>query len=60
MGSERGSSTRKGPRKIKGRRVGCWRAAEQRDEELEDMVRKGVGRGKDGYMGNHGKEDRGG
>lgn len=40
--------------------MGCWRAAEQRDEELGDMVRKGVGRGKDGYMGNHGKEDRGG
>lgn len=53
MGSERGTSTRKGPRKMKEHIVECWRAAEQRNGELGDTVKR-IGRGKDGDMGNHG------
>lgn len=37
IGIERGTSTRKGPRKMKGHKVE-WRAAEQRDGELGDTL----------------------
>lgn len=43
MESERGTSTRKDPRKMKGHKVG-WKAAEQRDGDLGDMVKKRIGR----------------
>lgn len=55
--SERGTSTRKGPRKTKGHRVE-WRADEQRDGELGATVKKRIGRRKDGDMENHGKDGR--